>query len=75
VAERDRVRRIGLAAQRLPPRQRAVLALRFSHDLTHHAIARRMRRSPGAIKLLQYRAIARVRAAVGAGADALGLAS
>jgi RNA polymerase sigma-70 factor (ECF subfamily) len=62
VAERDRVRRIGLAARRLPARQRTVLALRFGHDLSHRAIAGRMGRSQGAVKLLQYRAIAGLRA-------------
>jgi hypothetical protein len=43
--------------------------------LTHNAIARRMGRSRGAVKLLQHRAIAGVRAAVRGGADALELAS
>ena len=75
VAERDRVRRIGLAAQRLSARQRTVFALRFSHDLTHNAIARRMGRTRGAVKLLQYRAIAGVRAAVRGEADAVELTS
>jgi RNA polymerase sigma-70 factor, ECF subfamily len=70
VAGRDRVRRLGLAAQ--PARQRRVLALRFGHDLTHDAIAKRMGRSQGAVKLLQYRAIARVREAVRAAGDAPG---
>jgi RNA polymerase sigma-70 factor (ECF subfamily) len=64
VAERDGLRRIGLAAQHLPASQRTVLTLRFSHGLTHNAIARRMGRSRGAVKQLQHRAIARVRAAV-----------
>lgn len=72
VAGRDRVRQIGLAAQQLPARQRRVLALRFGHDLTHDAIAERMGRSRGAVKLLQYRAIARVREAVRAAGDAAG---
>jgi RNA polymerase sigma-70 factor (ECF subfamily) len=75
VAERDRVRRIGLVAQRLPARQRTVFALSFSHDLTHNAIARRMGRSRGAVKLLQYRAVAGVRAGVRAEAGAVELAS
>jgi RNA polymerase sigma-70 factor (ECF subfamily) len=75
VAERDRVRRIGLAAQRLSARQRTVFALRFSHDLTHSAIARRMGRSLGAVKLLHYRAVAAVRAAVRGEADAVELTS
>jgi RNA polymerase sigma-70 factor (ECF subfamily) len=75
VADRDRVRRIALVARRLPARQRTVLVLRFSHDLTHNAIARRMGGSRGAVKVLQHRAIARVRAAVRAEADALELAS
>ena len=75
VAERDRMRRIEMAARRLPVPQRTALALRFGHDLTQDAIARRMGRSRSAIRLLQYRAIVGVRAAVGAGADALGLAS
>jgi DNA-directed RNA polymerase specialized sigma24 family protein len=70
----DRLRRIGLAAQRLPARQRTVLALRFGHDLTHNAIARRMGRSPGAVELRQYRAVAGARAAVLAHANALELA-
>jgi RNA polymerase sigma-70 factor, ECF subfamily len=73
VVERDRLRRIGLAAQRLPLRQRTVLALRFGHDLTHNAIARRMGWSRGAVKILQYRAVAGVRAVVHADANALEL--
>lgn len=40
--------------------------------MTHDAIARRMGRSQGAVKLLQYRAIARVREAVRAAGDAPG---
>jgi RNA polymerase sigma-70 factor (ECF subfamily) len=64
VAERDGVLRIGLAAQHLPAPQRTVLVLRFSHDLTQSAIARRMGRSRGAVKQLQHRAITAVRAAV-----------
>jgi RNA polymerase sigma-70 factor (ECF subfamily) len=72
VAGRDRMRRIGLAVQRLPARQRRVLALRFGHDMTHDAIAERMGRSPGAVKVLQHRAIARVREAVRAAGDAAG---
>lgn len=75
VAGRDWMRRIGLAAQRLPARQGTVLALRFTHDMTLDAIARRMGRTRGAVKLLQYRAIAGVRAAVRAEANALELAS
>ena len=75
VVERDRMRRIGLAAAQLPARQRSVLALRFSHDLTHNAIARRMGRSQGAVRLLHHRAITGLRAAVRAAADALELAS
>jgi DNA-directed RNA polymerase specialized sigma24 family protein len=55
VAGRDRVRRIGLAAQQLPARQRRVLAGGIGHDLTHDAIVERMGPSQGAVKLLQYR--------------------
>jgi hypothetical protein len=55
-----------------PRWQRRVLALRFGHDLTHDAIAKRTGRSQGAVKLLQCRAIARVREAVRAAGDAPG---
>jgi RNA polymerase sigma-70 factor (ECF subfamily) len=75
VAERDRLRRIRRAAGDLPAWQRTVLTLRFGHDLTYTAIARRTGRSQGAVKLLQHRAIARVRAALRAESEALELAS
>ncbi len=75
VAGRDQVRRIGRAALQLPVRQREALALRLGHDLAVDEVARRMDRSPGAVKLLLHRAVRGVRAALPDEAAALELAS
>jgi RNA polymerase sigma-70 factor (ECF subfamily) len=64
VAERDQVRRVVQAAQQLPARQREVLSLRFGGDLKVNDVARRMHKTPGAVKLLQNRAVTGVRRAL-----------
>jgi RNA polymerase sigma-70 factor (ECF subfamily) len=52
---------------RLAVEQRTVIALRFGEDLPIAAVARRLGRSPDAVKQLQRRALAELRALVAEG--------
>ncbi|MGZ4108823.1 MAG: SigE family RNA polymerase sigma factor [Actinomycetota bacterium] len=49
------------AIRRLPPRQRAVIVLRYYEDLSERAIAETLRCSPAAVKSLSARAMATLR--------------
>ena len=61
VVRRDRSRRIWQAIEKLPPRQREAVTLKFSADLSFEGAARVMGKSPAAIKLLVYRAVQSLR--------------
>jgi RNA polymerase sigma-70 factor (ECF subfamily) len=61
VVARDRGRRVWLAIDQLPDRQRTAMVLRFGEDLSLQDIARVMGKSVGAIKLLLYRAVRQLR--------------
>jgi RNA polymerase sigma factor (sigma-70 family) len=50
------------AVRRLPPRQRAVIVLRYQEDLSEAEVARLLRVSVGTVKSTASRAIARLRA-------------
>jgi RNA polymerase sigma-70 factor (sigma-E family) len=56
------------AVRRLPPRQRAVIALRFYLDQTEAATAEALGCSVGTVKSQSAKALARLRAYMGAGA-------
>jgi RNA polymerase sigma-70 factor (sigma-E family) len=53
------------AVQALPPRQRAVLVLRFHEDLTETEVARLLGLPIGTVKSLAHRGLARLRARLG----------
>lgn len=53
------------AVRRLPPRQRAVIVLRYQEDLPEAEVARLLRVSVGTVKSTASRAIARLRAELG----------
>ena len=56
--EADEVRRVRQVLDRLAPDQRDVLLLRVLGDLTVEQVARRLGKSPGAVKQLQRRGLA-----------------
>jgi RNA polymerase sigma-70 factor, ECF subfamily len=58
--EEEGVRLAGIL-ESLPPDYREVLILRNLEGLSHEAVAARMQRSPGAVRMLWVRALARVR--------------
>jgi RNA polymerase sigma-70 factor (ECF subfamily) len=62
VIDRERVRVVWQAVDRLPPQQRAAMILKFSDDLTMEDIGAVLGKSPAAAKLLVYRAVQRIRA-------------
>lgn len=53
------------AVQRLSPRQRAVLVLRYHEDLSEAAVARLLRLPVGTVKTLAHRGLAKLRAELG----------
>jgi RNA polymerase sigma-70 factor (sigma-E family) len=53
------------AVRRLPPRQRAVLVLRYHEDLTEAEVARLLGMPVGTVKSLHHRALARLRRELG----------
>jgi RNA polymerase sigma-70 factor, ECF subfamily len=61
VVRRDGSRRIWEAIDRLPPRQREAMRLKFAADLSLEDVGRIMGKSSAAIKLLVYRAVQRLR--------------
>ena len=65
VVRRDRSHQIWQAIDRLPSRQRKAMTLKFSADLSTEDIGRVMRTSPGAIKLLIFRAVQELRRELG----------
>lgn len=67
VAEPDVTGRLALlqSLNRLSPKDRAVLMLRFYGDLSVDDVARHLHRSPGAIRVQTHRALARLRAELG----------
>lgn len=57
---------VAVAALRmLTPEQREVVHLRFVEDLSIEDVARLTRRTPGAVKAMQHRALARLRTILG----------
>lgn len=63
VSERDE---LGRALRRLPPEQRAILALRYGHDLSGAAIAESLGIAPGAARSRLHSAVTALRAALAA---------
>ncbi len=61
VVQRDRLRTVWQAVDRLPPQQRAAMILKFSMDKTMEDVGAVLDKSPAAAKLLIYRAVQRLR--------------
>jgi RNA polymerase sigma-70 factor (ECF subfamily) len=61
VVDRERVRAVWTAVDRLPAQQRAAMILKFSDDLTMEDIGMVLGKSSAAAKLLIYRAVQRLR--------------
>ncbi len=57
----DRQRAVRLAMQQLTPEQQHVLALRFSQEMSIEETAQVMNKTSGAVKVLQFRALAAIR--------------
>jgi RNA polymerase sigma-70 factor, ECF subfamily len=74
VVRREGSRRIWQAIDRLPPRQREAMRLKFSADLSMEGVARAMGTSPAAIKLLVHRAVQRLRRELGPMSDSIRMA-
>ena len=74
VVDRERLRTIWQAVDRLPAQQRAAMILKFSEDMTMEEIGAVLGKSPAAAKLLIYRAMQRLRREL-APAEPLALAS
>jgi RNA polymerase sigma-70 factor (sigma-E family) len=62
---------LAAALGRLPPRQRAVVVLRYGEDLPVAEVARLLRMSVGTVKSTSNRALARLRSQLGPSADLL----
>jgi RNA polymerase sigma-70 factor (ECF subfamily) len=56
----DRQVQLARLLERLPPDYRDILVLRHLEGLSHDAIAQRMNRKPGAVRMLWVRALARL---------------
>ena len=61
VVDRERLRTIWHAVDRLPVQQRAAMILKFSEDMTMEEIGAVLGKTPAAAKLLIYRAMQRLR--------------
>ena len=61
VVDRERLRTIWQAVNRLPVQQRAAMILKFSEDMTMEETGAVLGKSPAAAKLLIYRAMQRLR--------------
>jgi RNA polymerase sigma-70 factor (sigma-E family) len=64
-ADQERAMVLWQAVRALPPRQRAVLVLRFHQDLTEAEVARLLGLPLGTVKSLGHRALARLRRRLG----------
>ncbi len=62
--EAQRRARLFKLVEKLPPEQRQVITMRFAHQKSIAEISRGMRRTEGAIKQLQFRALKRLRTMV-----------
>lgn len=60
-AAREQRLRLAEVLERLPPDYREVILLRNLEDLPHEEVARRMNRSPGAVRMLWVRALSALR--------------
>lgn len=59
--QREEIRQIWVAVERLPVAQRTAMVLKFQEDMKIDDIAAVMGKSPGAVKLLLHRGVGRVR--------------
>lgn len=76
VVDRERLRTVWDAVDRLPAQQRAAMILKFSEDMTMEDIGAVLGKSPAAAKLLIYRAVQRLRRELApASLESLALAS
>ena len=57
--------RLAAALEKLPSDYREVIVLRHLEDLSHEEVARRMDRTPGAVRMLWLRALSALRAELG----------
>jgi DNA-directed RNA polymerase specialized sigma24 family protein len=64
-ADSERAMVLWEAVQALPPRQRAVLVLRYKEDLTEAEVARLLGLPVGTVKSASHRALARLRDRLG----------
>jgi RNA polymerase sigma-70 factor (sigma-E family) len=64
-ADSERALVLWEAVRSLPPRQRAVLVLRYQEDLTEAEVARLLRLPVGTVKSVSHRAMARLRQQLG----------
>jgi len=64
-AKREQQLRLAEALERLPADYREVIVLRNLEDLPHEEVARRMERTPGAVRMLWLRALAALREQLG----------
>jgi len=65
-ARREEAVRVALALARLPEDYQSVLILRVFEDLSSEEVAMRMNRSPGAVRMLQMRALIALKEALNA---------
>jgi RNA polymerase sigma-70 factor (ECF subfamily) len=76
IVDRERLRTVWQAVDRLPSQQRAAMILKFSEDMTMEDIGAVLGKSQAAAKLLIYRAVQRLRRElVPASVESLALAS
>lgn len=61
IAEADTLRQLWAQIETLPPRWAEVLRLRFAAELPPAEIAQRVGLTPGAVKMIQHRALVRLR--------------
>ena len=73
VVQRDRLRAVWQAVDRLPRQQRAAMILKFSMDMTMEDVGTVLDKSPAAAKLLIYRAVQRLRQELATSEETLAL--
>lgn len=73
VVQRDRLRAVWEAVDRLPRQQRAAMILKFSMDMTMEDVGTVLDKSPAAAKLLIYRAVQRLRQELATSEETLAL--